>query len=964
MNIARKQEDFHRIIDQSSITEPDFDSINDALHVICDPGDVHEVRVPDTNLGVLAGWFDDLDAMSHAILDLTRGEGKYEGKYGFKELRSLPESVYLSLNPVTDDLLALVGNRIRSCETTTKDHDIVAIKRLFLDGDPWRRKGVSSTDAGHTLAITKMIEVRDYLIGMGFPQPCLADSGNGAHLIHATLLDNTPDDRALVEAYVKAVSLRFGVPCKHGEKMKPPTPGYDDTIINIDAAVFNPSRIVTAYGTMKRKGTDIPERPHRLSRILESPSRLEIVERGVIEKVIADLTPKNSTTVKMEATEQSRGGEAALEFEHLGFGSIDTKELWAQRADEPLKPIAGFDLAVQLEEMGLLAGQPQIAGVFTHYPVQECPFNPEHKKVRLSQHRSGTITYLCPHNSCQGKKEGCDRKTARDYFAHYGVTIPVETKTEKPKQEKTSRVSLLVQLARQHCTITKDSAIHVVNATFMDLKQRITCPVDSQTFRHWIVRTFREQTGKIIRSSEVSDAVLNLMACYSAYVTTYRRITRLGDVIYIDTLNEGKVVKITSDGWQILDGCPDGLVFETRKDMGKLALPRRGGNLDDLWEFINVRQEDRETYLCFLLASLAGRKPYPILLGNGQEGSAKTTFMNFTVDMIDPCIRANGKDVPDTRRDLVIQARNRHLIAYDNVSRISGDMSDAYCRLSTGAGFTVRGLYKDDEEMVFGGANPVLFNGIPELGDKSDFLSRSIRVRLPKIPPERRKTERYLEERWEGRGPGILGTLYDLIANGLKHEASVVEDGRAPRMIDNYQWFRACERGTGLPLADRFRENYETLIREVAFETLTGKAVLAFMRDRRLTNWGEVPDERDVWRGTMSALYEGIKPKWLEVCDGSTKQRNLLPGSPARLTNAIDAISSSLVANGIVFTRGRSNDQRWAQIDARGYFQGEVEEEPVYLWDSPQDIAQDRWAGFARAMTDEVTTPLHSEVTT
>ena len=102
--------------------------------------------------------------------------------------------------------------------------------------------------------------------------------------------------------------------------------------------------------------------------------------------------------------------------------------------------------------------------------------------------------------------------------------------------------------------------------------------------------------------------------------------------------------------------------------------------------------------------------------------------------------------------------------------------------------------------------------------------------------------------------------------------------------------------------AQWFRENYDTLIREVAFETLTGKAVLAFMRDRRLTNWGEISEERDVWRGTMSALYEEIKPKWLEVCDGSTKQRNLLPGSPARLTNAIDAIASSLVANGIVFT--------------------------------------------------------------
>ena len=78
----------------------------------------------------------------------------------------------------------------------------------------------------------------------------------------------------------------------------------------------------------------------------------------------------------------SPGGEAALRDEDLGFGSIDTEELWAQRLDEPFKPIAGFDLAAQLEEMGVLAGEPKIAGVFTYYPLKECPFNTEHKKGR------------------------------------------------------------------------------------------------------------------------------------------------------------------------------------------------------------------------------------------------------------------------------------------------------------------------------------------------------------------------------------------------------------------------------------------------------------------------------------------------------------------------------------------------------------------------------------------------------
>jgi len=35
--------------------------------------------------------------------------------------------------------------------------------------------------------------------------------------------------------------------------------------------VFNPARIWKLYGTVSRKGDSIPERPHRLARILEAP---------------------------------------------------------------------------------------------------------------------------------------------------------------------------------------------------------------------------------------------------------------------------------------------------------------------------------------------------------------------------------------------------------------------------------------------------------------------------------------------------------------------------------------------------------------------------------------------------------------------------------------------------------------------------------------------------------------------
>jgi hypothetical protein len=148
-----------------------------------------------------------------------------------------------------------------------------------------------------------------------------------------------------------------------------------------------------------------------------------------MQKVEADQTLKEKTTVLMAAAEQIPRGEFTVSDQHessesYGFGTVDTDELWASWVDEPLRPAAGFDLEAALDSMGVLTGEPKIGGVFTYYPVKECPFNTEDKRVVLSQHRSGTITYLCPHHSCQGKKPGYDRRTARDYFAHYGLTLP------------------------------------------------------------------------------------------------------------------------------------------------------------------------------------------------------------------------------------------------------------------------------------------------------------------------------------------------------------------------------------------------------------------------------------------------------------------------------------------------------------------------------------------------------------
>ena len=85
----------------------------------------------------------------------------------------------------------------------------------------------------------------------GWPDPIVGNSGNGAHCLYRVELPTSDGD--LVKRCLQGLARRF-----------------DDDLVKIDQAVFNPARIWKLYGTVSRKGDSVPERPHRLARILEA----------------------------------------------------------------------------------------------------------------------------------------------------------------------------------------------------------------------------------------------------------------------------------------------------------------------------------------------------------------------------------------------------------------------------------------------------------------------------------------------------------------------------------------------------------------------------------------------------------------------------------------------------------------------------------------------------------------------
>jgi hypothetical protein len=78
-----------------------------------------------------------------------------------------------------------------------------------IDLDPCRPSGIPSTDVELASAIERRTAVATFLGEMGFPEPVVAMSGNGGHLLYAVDLPNDETVRDLYIACLAALAARF-----------------------------------------------------------------------------------------------------------------------------------------------------------------------------------------------------------------------------------------------------------------------------------------------------------------------------------------------------------------------------------------------------------------------------------------------------------------------------------------------------------------------------------------------------------------------------------------------------------------------------------------------------------------------------------------------------------------------------------------------------------------------------------
>ncbi len=269
------------------------------------------------------------------------------------------------------------------------------------------------------------------------------------------------------------------------------------------------------------------------------------------------------------------------------------------------------------------------------------------------------------------------------------------------------------------------------------------------------------------------------------------RIADYEGAVYLDLGGKDlSAVRITANGWEVSGEVP--VKFIRPNGLKELPAPVQGGSIEELRPFINVDDDDAfKLVVGCLVGYLSPRGPYPILILDGEQGSAKTTTTRLLRSLIDPHVGAT-RPLPGSVRDLVAAAHGSWLMPFDNLSNISGNMSDHLCRLATGGGFAARKLYTDREEIAEDVQRPIILNGIGLVAWRPDLADRSIKVTLPRIDPAQRRDERALDEEFERARPGILGALCDAVAAALGRlpETNLAE---LPRMADFARWVTAAE---------------------------------------------------------------------------------------------------------------------------------------------------------------------------
>jgi Domain of unknown function (DUF3854) len=436
---------------------------------------------------------------------------------------------------------------------------------------------------------------------------------------------------------------------------------------------------------------------------------------------------------------------------------------------------------------------------------------------------------------------------------------------------------------------------------------RHTYSVRSRAFRLWLTGESFKSTGKGISSQVMQDTLSTLEAIAIFQGETHEvnlRVAEHQGKIYLDLgTPDWKTIEVDALGWRVILEPP--VMFWRPESLLALPYPVEGGSLEELRNLINVGGSSWTLIVTFLLFSFCPNKTYPVLSISAHRGSGKTAAAEIIKGLIDPGKAPLIKPQGDTR-NLAVTASRRWMVVYDNVSYISTEQSDDFCRLATGFGYSTRTLNTTEEETTFEMTRPQIITAIDALITRDDLADRVLMVQLPEISEDKRLPQSVLNVKVEESRPRILGALLTALSQTLAELPNTKPD-KLPRMADYALFAMAAEKAIGLESGE-FRSTFDQAreeSRQIVIEASPiGGAILRLIESYPASG---------TWKGTASTLLKDLE----KYTDEATARSKYWPKVPTQLSHQLGRLIPDLQALGIQISKTTYNGTRLFNINRK-----------------------------------------------
>lgn len=532
----------------------------------------------------------------------------------------------------------------------------------------------------------------------------------------------------------------------------------------------------------------------------------------------------------------------------------------------------------------------------THYQCPECD-------------RNGKSESELRKNGCQCKIEPLQMLDPEDHISR---------KKEQKKDERKDNKKLFDHVLNKiHVLVISENNTDEIFAVVKRDNNTDVFKVTSRRFRDWLCNEYlRFINSDEIKSEEFFKTISNSIFSYarmnnSKTAKIYNRIAQLDNEIwYYLGRDDGKIIQISRKGVQSSKLTLESPIFRRSQSLQEQVLPKRDDDnaLNKLMDLLRISYKDRLIFKIHLISLFLEAINVPMMVIGGTAGSFKTTTNAMIKRIVDPSgseKEDNVSTIPVNTDDLILHLNNRYLASFDNVSYISKEQSDIFCRAITGNSNSKRKLYTDDDESIFSFKRKIILNGIVPNLDYPDLQSRLLFYERDSIDDDSRLTEQELEEKFTLLLPNVLGQIFLILHKSLLWYKNINHDIKPKtRMSDFEVYGEVISRVLGYD-ENQFLSSYHKKLEEAnatsqeSFPLIL--VVIHLMKDK------------NVYEGTAKDLH-GLLEHLAHALEIDIHSKHVLfPKAPNKLWKSFQEIDGMLKQNGIDIRKFQwtSNDSRY-----------------------------------------------------